>query len=86
MKEGFNLSGWAIQRQSLVIFLVVLSAIAGILAYINLGRDEDPEFTFATMIVSAGWPGGRSSRPLIRSPTVWKGRSKKCSISTVCAA
>lgn len=58
MNEGFNLSVWAIQRQSLVIFLVVLSAIAGILAYINLGRDEDPEFTFKTMIVSAGWPGG----------------------------
>src|SRR6478609_6163202 len=58
MNEGFNLSGWAIKRQSLVIFLVVLSAIAGILAYINLGRDEDPEFTFKTMIVSAGWPGG----------------------------
>ncbi|MBW9116947.1 efflux RND transporter permease subunit [Rhizobium cauense] len=58
MNDGFNLSGWAIQRQSLIIFLVVLSAIAGILAYINLGRDEDPEFTFKTMIVSAGWPGG----------------------------
>jgi multidrug efflux pump subunit AcrB len=58
MNEGFNLSGWAIQRQSLIIFLVLLSAIAGVLAYINLGRDEDPEFTFKTMIVSAGWPGG----------------------------
>ena len=58
MSEGFNLSGWAIQRQSLIIFLVFLSAAAGVLAYVNLGRDEDPEFTFKTMIVSAGWPGG----------------------------
>ncbi len=58
MNEGFNLSGWAIQRQSLIIFLVFLSAAAGVLAYVNLGRDEDPEFTFKTMIVSAGWPGG----------------------------
>ncbi|OCJ16417.1 ACR family transporter [Rhizobium sp. AC44/96] len=58
MNEGFNLSGWAIRRQSLIIFLVVLAAIAGVIAYINLGRDEDPEFTFKTMIVSAGWPGG----------------------------
>ncbi|MFD1327216.1 efflux RND transporter permease subunit [Mycoplana ramosa] len=57
MKDGFNLSVWAIERQSLIIFLVVLSAIAGILAYLNLGRDEDPEFTFKTMVVSAGWPG-----------------------------
>ncbi|QRM54393.1 efflux RND transporter permease subunit [Sinorhizobium sp. BG8] len=58
MKGGFNLSEWAIQRQSLVIFLVLLSAVAGIIAYINLGRDEDPEFTFKTMVVSAAWPGG----------------------------
>jgi multidrug efflux pump subunit AcrB len=57
MNEGFNLSAWAIKRQSLVIFLVLLSAIAGVLAYMNLGRDEDPEFTFKTMIVSAAWPG-----------------------------
>ena len=58
MNEGFNLSGWAIRRQSLIIFLVLLAAIAGVIAYLNLGRDEDPEFTFKTMIVSAGWPGG----------------------------
>jgi multidrug efflux pump subunit AcrB len=58
MKEGFNLSEWAIRRQSLIIFLVILSAIAGVISYLNLGRDEDPEFTFKTMIVSAAWPGG----------------------------
>lgn len=58
MNGGFNLSEWAIRRQSLILFLVVLSAIAGIISYINLGRDEDPEFTFKTMVVSAGWPGG----------------------------
>ena len=23
----------------------------------RLGRDEDPAFTFRTMIVGAGWPG-----------------------------
>ena len=58
MNEGFNLSEWAIRRQSLIVFLVLLSAIAGVISYINLGRDEDPEFTFKTMIVSAAWPGG----------------------------
>ena len=57
MNEGFNLSEWAIQRRSLILFLAVLSAVGGILAYFNLGRDEDPEFTFKTMIVSAAWPG-----------------------------
>ena len=57
MNGGFNLSEWAIQRRSLILFLAVLSAVGGILAYFNLGRDEDPEFTFKTMIVSAAWPG-----------------------------
>ncbi|AOF91950.1 efflux RND transporter permease subunit [Sinorhizobium sp. RAC02] len=57
MNEGFNLSEWAIRRQSLIIFLLLLSAIAGVISYVNLGRDEDPEFTFKTMIVSAAWPG-----------------------------
>lgn len=58
MSGGFNLSEWAIQRKSLIVFLAFLSAVGGILAYFNLGRDEDPEFTFKTMIVSAAWPGG----------------------------
>jgi multidrug efflux pump subunit AcrB len=58
MNGGFNLSEWAIQRKSLIVFLAFLSAVGGILAYFNLGRDEDPEFTFKTMIVSAAWPGG----------------------------
>ncbi|WP_242224307.1 efflux RND transporter permease subunit [Shinella zoogloeoides] len=57
MNAGFNLSEWAIQRRSLILFLAALSAIGGIIAYFNLGRDEDPEFTFKTMIVSAAWPG-----------------------------
>ena len=57
MNGGFNLSEWAIQRRSLIIFLAFLSAFGGIVAYFNLGRDEDPEFTFKTMIVSAAWPG-----------------------------
>ena len=64
MKSGFNLSAWAIQRTSLILFLVVLSAIAGIFAYVDLGRDEDPDFTFKTMIVSAGWPGGTIEQTL----------------------
>jgi multidrug efflux pump len=31
--------------------------IAGALAFLRLGRAEDPSFTFRTMIVQAGWPG-----------------------------
>ena len=36
--------------------MIVLTA-AGIFAYFNLGRGEDPPFTIKQMVVSADWPG-----------------------------
>ena len=57
MSGGFNLSEWAIRRQGLVIFLMLLGAIAGIFSFWNLGRSEDPDFTVKTMLVTAAWPG-----------------------------
>lgn len=57
MNGSFNLSEWAIKRQGLVVFLMLLGAIAGALSFWNLGRSEDPDFTVKTMLVSAAWPG-----------------------------
>lgn len=57
MNGGFNLSEWAIKRQGLIIFLMLLGAIAGAISYVNLGRSEDPDFTVKTMLVHAVWPG-----------------------------
>ncbi len=57
MNGGFNLSEWAIRRQGLIIFLMLLGAIAGALSFWNLGRSEDPDFTVKTMLVTAAWPG-----------------------------
>jgi len=54
---GPNLSEWAITRKSLVVFLMLISLVAGALSFQRLGRAEDPAFTFRTMIVSAVWPG-----------------------------
>jgi multidrug efflux pump subunit AcrB len=54
---GPNLSEWALSKRSLVIFLMILSVIAGGMAFFNLGRNEDPAFTFRTMVVGAAWPG-----------------------------
>ena len=58
MNGSFNLSEWAIKRQGLVVFLMLLGAIAGAFSYTNLGRSEDPDFTVKTMLVHAVWPGG----------------------------
>ena len=54
---SFNLSEWALRHKSLVCYFMIASSIAGVMSYINLGREEDPAFTIKTMIVKAGWPG-----------------------------
>lgn len=53
----FNVSEWALAHRSFVWFLMLLCAIAGILSYRSLGREEDPKFTIKTMVIQASWPG-----------------------------
>lgn len=55
--RGINLSEWALKHQQMVLFLLVLFAVAGAYAYTQLGQKEDPEFTFKAMLVQAYWPG-----------------------------
>jgi multidrug efflux pump subunit AcrB len=59
--KGFNASAWALSHKSLVGFLMVLMALAGILSYQKLGRDEDPPFTMKVMLVRALWPGATAA-------------------------
>ena len=56
MKE-FNLSRWALEHIPLTRYLIAVLMIGGLLAYKNLGQDEDPPFTFRAMVVQAFWPG-----------------------------
>ncbi|MBI1418604.1 MAG: AcrB/AcrD/AcrF family protein [Limimaricola sp.] len=55
--KGFNLSDWALRHRSMVWYLILVSLLAGTLAYIGLGREEDPPFTIKTMVVTAALPG-----------------------------
>ena len=63
---GPNLSEWSLKRPSFIIFLMILSVIAGVLAFKKLGRDEDPAFTMSTMIVAAAWPGATVEETLLQ--------------------
>lgn len=56
-KQAFNLSGWALGHQQLMIFFMMLIMVAGVMSYENLPRNEDPTFTIKTAVVSAQWPG-----------------------------
>jgi multidrug efflux pump subunit AcrB len=53
----FNLSEWALNHRSLVIYFMIVAVLAGMLSYFRLGRSEDPTFVIKTMVVQAAWPG-----------------------------
>ena len=53
----FNLSDWALNHRSLVWFFMIVSLVAGIVSYMSIGREEDPNFAIKTMIISAALPG-----------------------------
>jgi multidrug efflux pump len=53
----FNLSEWALKHRSFVVYCMLVTIAAGLMSYFRLGRNEDPAFTFRTMIVQAAWPG-----------------------------
>jgi multidrug efflux pump subunit AcrB len=55
--KSFNLSRWALNHKSLVVYLMLVVACAGLLQYGQLGREEDPPFTIKTMVVKTFWPG-----------------------------
>lgn len=58
MSEGrFNLSALAVRERSITLFLILLVSVAGILAFFQLGRAEDPPFTIKQMTVVTAWPG-----------------------------
>jgi len=54
---SFNLSEWALRNRSVIIYLMIVSVAAGALAFVRLGRNEDPAFVIKTMVVAAVWPG-----------------------------
>ncbi|WAP68942.1 efflux RND transporter permease subunit [Jiella pelagia] len=53
----FNLSALAVRHRSVTLFLILVVALAGGLAYLKLGRAEDPAFTVKTLIATTAWPG-----------------------------
>ncbi|MDE5454834.1 AcrB/AcrD/AcrF family protein [Bradyrhizobium sp. CSA112] len=55
--KSFNLSDWALEHRSLVWYFMIAFMAAGLFAYLQLGRQEDPDFTIKTMVIQAQWPG-----------------------------
>jgi len=55
--SGFNLSALAVRERSVTLFLIIAISLAGLYAFLNLGRAEDPSFTVKAMTVVTSWPG-----------------------------
>jgi multidrug efflux pump len=55
--KGPNLSAWSLTHQQMVLYLIIVLTAAGVISYLNLGRAEDPDFTFKVMVVRTLWPG-----------------------------
>jgi len=55
--KKFNLSDWALDHRSLVWYFMIVFLLAGFFSYLDLGREEDPNFTIKTMLIQAQWPG-----------------------------
>ena len=58
---SFNLSDWALRHKSFILYLMLMSALAGYYAYGKLGREEDPPFTIKVMVVKTLWPGATAT-------------------------
>ena len=54
---SFNLSALAVRERAITLFLIIALTLAGIVAFLKLGRAEDPPFTIKVLTVSAAWPG-----------------------------
>lgn len=63
---ALNLSAFALRNKPLDYFFMALIVVAGVMAFFNLGRDEDPPFTIRTMVVQAGWPGASAEDTLLQ--------------------
>ena len=55
--KRLNLSEWALEHPSMVLYLMVVLLVGGVVSFFQLGRAEDPDFTFKVMVVRTQWPG-----------------------------
>ena len=53
-KSRFNLSALAVRERAVTLFFIIVISLAGIVAFLSLGRAEDPGFTIKAMTASRG--------------------------------
>jgi multidrug efflux pump len=61
-EHRFNLSALALKHSQVTLFVLLVVAIAGTLAFFRLGQREDPDFAFRAMVVRTIWPGATTEQ------------------------
>jgi len=56
-KVRFNLSALAVRERAVTLFFIIVISISGVVAFLSLGRAEDPSFTIKTLTIVTSWPG-----------------------------
>jgi multidrug efflux pump subunit AcrB len=54
---NFNISAIAVRHGAVTLFLILAISLAGAVAFLKLGRAEDPSFTIKKMTIVTAWPG-----------------------------
>lgn len=62
MMQKWNLSELAVKHKTLTLYFLLVSLMLGTIAFLKLGRAEDPSFTIKVMVVSAKWPGATAKQ------------------------
>lgn len=60
--KSFNLTEWALDHRAVVLFLILVIAIAGAIGFTRLGQLEDPNFSVPSMTAMVMWPGATAQQ------------------------
>jgi multidrug efflux pump subunit AcrB len=60
--NNFNLTDWALRHRAIVLFLLLIVAVAGAFSFTKLGQLEDPNFSVPSMTAGVVWPGATAQQ------------------------
>jgi multidrug efflux pump subunit AcrB len=60
--NNFNLTDWALRHRAVVLFLLLVVALAGTFSFTRLGQLEDPNFSVPSMTAGIVWPGATAQQ------------------------
>ncbi|TVT85912.1 efflux RND transporter permease subunit [Pseudomonas sp. H3(2019)] len=60
--NNFNLTDWALRHRAIVLFMLIIVAVAGVFSFTRLGQLEDPSFSVPSMTAIVIWPGATAQQ------------------------